>query len=56
MITLKKLATGQGDDYTTDFLSDCLYFKEFYKMIGIDFDKQQELNPDPKKYSKFILL
>ena len=39
MITFKKTATGQGDDYTTGCLLDCNYFKEYYKMVAIDLSK-----------------
>ena len=33
---IRKIATGQGDDYTTGCLLDYPYFKENYKMIAID--------------------
>ena len=36
MITLKKTATGQGDDYITRILLDYLYFNEHCKLIGIE--------------------
>ena len=36
MKTLKKIATGQGDGYTTDRLLDYPYFKDNYKLIAID--------------------
>ena len=42
------IETGQGDDYTTDFLLDYRYFKNYYKMIAIDLNKQQVLDADPK--------
>ena len=35
-----KIATGQKDDYTTDYLLDYNYFKKYYKMIAIDLSKQ----------------
>ena len=44
----QKIATGQGDDYTTGYLLDCVYFKNYYKMIAIDLSKQQALDADPK--------
>ena len=44
----RKVATGQGDDYTTDCLLDYIYFKNYYKIIAIDLSKQQALDPDPK--------
>ena len=31
-----KIATGQGDNYTTGCLLDHPYFKEYYKLIAID--------------------
>ena len=37
---IKKIATGQGDDYRTGCLLDYLYFKENYKMIATDLSKQ----------------
>ena len=43
-----KFATGQGDDYTTGCLLDYIYLKNYYKMIAIDFSKQQALDADPK--------
>ena len=38
---IRKIATGQGDDYTTGCLLDYPYLKENYKMIAIDLSKQQ---------------
>ena len=43
-----KIATGQGDDYTTGCLLDYSYFKDYYKMIAIDLSKQQVLDADPR--------
>ena len=45
---ITKVATGQGDDYTTGCLLDYIYFKNYYKMIAIDLSKQQALDADPK--------
>ena len=45
---IRKIATGQGDDYTTGCLLDYDYFKRFFKMIAIDLSKQQALDVDPK--------
>ena len=42
MITLKKIATGQGDDYKTGCLLDYPYFKEYYKLVDKDLSKQQK--------------
>ena len=43
-----KIATGEGDDYTTGCFLDYIYFKNYYKMIVIDLSKQQALDADPK--------
>ena len=45
---IRKIATGQGDDYTTGCLLDYTYFKKYYKMIAVDLSKQQVLDADPK--------
>ena len=47
--SIRKIATGKGDDYTTGCLLDYPYFKDYYKMIAIDLSKQQELDADPRK-------
>ena len=33
---IRKIATGQGDDYTTGCLLDYIYFKNYYKMIAVE--------------------
>ena len=45
---IKKIAAGQGDDYTTGCLLDCSYFKDHYKLVAIDLSKQQALDADPR--------
>ena len=45
---IRKIATGQGDDYTTGCLLDYFYFKDHYRMIAIDLSKQQALDADPR--------
>ena len=45
---IRKIATGQGDDYATCCLVDYPYFKENYKKIEIDVSKQQTLDADPR--------
>ena len=45
---ISKIATGQGEDYTTGCLLDYSYFKDHYKMIAIDLSKQQDLDADPR--------
>ena len=45
---IRKIATGQGDDYTTDCLLDYPYFANTYKMIAVDLSNQQALDADPR--------
>ena len=45
---IRKIASGQGDDYATSCLLDYTYFKNYYKIIAIDLSKQQSLDADPK--------
>ena len=45
---VRKVAAGQGDDYTTGCLLNYPYFKNHYKMIAIDLSKQQALDADPR--------
>ena len=45
---IRKIATGQGDDYTTGCLLDYIYFKIYYKIIAVDLSKQQALDADSK--------
>ena len=45
---VRKISTGQGDDYTTCCLLDYTYFKSCYKMIAVNLSKQQALDADPK--------
>ena len=45
---IQKLATGEGDDYTTVCLLDYPYFKENYRLIAIDLSKHQALQANWK--------
>ena len=45
---IRKIATGQRDDYATGCLLDYPYFEDHYKMIAIDLSKQQALDADPR--------
>ena len=47
--SIRKIAIGKGDDYTTGCLLDYPYFKDNYKMIAMDLSKQQALDADPRK-------
>ena len=54
---IRKIATGQRDDYMKGCLLDYSYFNKKYKMIATDLSKQQVLDADPRPiqhfYSKF---
>ena len=45
---IRKIATGQGDDYTTGCLLDYPYFKDSYKTIAVDLSKQEALDANPR--------
>ena len=45
---IRKIATGQWDDYTTGCLLDYQYFKYHYNLIAIDLSKQKELDADSR--------
>ena len=49
---IRKISTGQGDDYATGCLLDYNQSKEHYKMVPIDLSKQQGLVFDPKAIQK----
>ena len=45
---IRKLATGQGEDYTTGCLLDYDYLKNHYRLIAVDLSRQKQLDADPK--------
>ena len=45
---IRKIATSQGDNYTSGCLLDRPYYKDSYKMIPVDLSKQQALDADPR--------
>ena len=45
---IRKIATSQGDGYTTGCLLDYSYLKDRYKMIAIDLSKHQAFDADPR--------
>ena len=45
---IRKISTGQGDDYATDFLLDFAYFEKNYRLTAADLRKQKALDADPK--------
>ena len=45
---IRKIAIGQGDEYTTGCLLHYPYFMDTYKMIAVDLSKQQALDADSR--------
>ena len=45
---IKKLTTGQDEDYTTGCLLDYDYIKNHYRLITVVLSGQKELDADPK--------
>ena len=45
---VRKISTGQGDDFTTGCLLDYVYFKDDFRLITADLSKQKALDADPK--------
>ena len=43
-----KLATRQGEDYTTSCLLDYVYIKNHYRLTAVVLSRQKELDADPK--------
>ena len=49
---IQKISDGQGDDYATVCLLDCLYSKIYYKITTIYLIKKQALDDEPKVKQK----
>ena len=45
---IRKIASGQGNDYTASSLLDYNYCNKYYKMIALDLSRQQAVDTDPK--------
>ena len=51
---IRKISTGQGDDYTTGCLLDFSYFEKIYKLIAVDLSKQKVLDADSRAIQQII--
>ena len=51
---IRKISTGQRDDYTTSCLLDFAYFQKSYRLIAINLSKQKTLDADPKAIQQVI--
>ena len=45
---IRKLTTGQGEDYTPGCFLDYDYTKHHYRLIAVDLRRQRKLDGDPK--------
>ena len=45
---IRKLTTGQSEDYTTECFLDYDYIKNHYRLIAVDLSRQKELDADSK--------
>ena len=54
--SFRKIATGQGDGYTTGCFLDYSYFMDTCKMIAVDLSKQQTLDLIQEEFNKIISL
>ena len=48
---IRKLTTGQGEDYIRGYLLVYDFIKNHYRLAAIDLSRQKELDVDPKSYS-----
>ena len=51
---IRKISTGQGDDYTTGCLLDFSYFEKNYRTIAVDLSKQKALDADSRAIQQII--
>ena len=45
---IRKLTTGEGEDYTTGCLLEYDYIKNNYRLKAVDLSRQKEIDADPK--------
>ena len=51
---VRKISTGQGDDYTTGCLLDFVYLEKNCRLIATNFSKQKALDAEPKAIQQII--
>ena len=51
---VRKVSTGQSDDYTTGCLLDFAYFEKNYRLIAPDLSKQKSLDADSRATQQII--
>ena len=51
---IRKISTGQGDDYTTGCLLDFAYFEKNCRLIAVDLSKQKVLDANSRAIQQII--
>ena len=51
---VRKISTGQGDDYTTGCLLDYSYFEKNYRLLAADLSEQKALDADSRAIQQII--
>ena len=51
---IRKISTGQGDDYKNDCLLDFTYFEKNHRLIAVDLSKQKVLDADSRAIQQII--
>ena len=51
---VRKVSTGQIDDYTTECLLDYAYFKDNYRIVAVDLSKKRALDADPRAIQQTV--
>ena len=51
---VRKVSTGQVDDYTTECLLDYAYFKDNYRIVAVDLSKKRALDADPRAIQQIV--
>ena len=51
---VKKISTGQRDDYTTGCLLDFAYFEKNYRLIAADLSKQKAIDVDWRAIQEIV--
>ena len=51
---VRKVSTGQGDDYTTGYLLDLSYFRDNCRLIAVDLSKQKASDADPRAMQQIV--
>ena len=51
---IRKIPTGQGDDFSTGCLLNFAYFEENYRLIAVDLSEQKALDADLRAIQQII--